>query len=148
MNRATCRRPTAAGVLPIAGDTENMFLIRHGQSEFNVAFAQTRTDPGIVDPGLTELGRIQALAAASLLSERGLVRLIASPYTRALQTASIIAEVLELPIEVQPVLGRACVFYLRHRVAHFPNCRSAGRIWRSITFRRSGGRIWKSTRMA
>ena len=45
----------AAGALPIAGDTDTMFLIRHGQSEFNVAFAQTRTDPGIVDPGLTDL---------------------------------------------------------------------------------------------
>jgi glucosyl-3-phosphoglycerate phosphatase len=87
-----------------------MFLIRHGQSEFNVAFAQTRTDPGIVDPGLTDLGRAQALAAASLLAGRGLVRLIASPYTRALQTASIIAEVLELPIEVQPVLGEHAFF--------------------------------------
>jgi broad specificity phosphatase PhoE len=87
-----------------------MFLIRHGQSEFNVAFAQTRTDPGIVDPGLTGLGRTQALAAASLLAGRGLVRLIASPYSRALQTASIIAEVLELPIEVQPVLGEHAFF--------------------------------------
>jgi glucosyl-3-phosphoglycerate phosphatase len=87
-----------------------MFLIRHGQSEFNVAFAQTRTDPGIVDPGLTDLGRTQAIAAASQLSERGLVRLIVSPYTRALQTASIIAEVLELPIEVQPVLGEHAFF--------------------------------------
>jgi glucosyl-3-phosphoglycerate phosphatase len=110
MNRATCRRPTAAGALPIAGDTDTMFLIRHGQSEFNVAFAKTRTDPGIVDPGLTDLGRTQAIAAASQLSERGLVRLIVSPYTRALQTASIIAEVLELPIEVQPVLGEHAFF--------------------------------------
>ena len=111
MNRAICRRPTAAGVLPTAaGNPDTMFLIRHGQSEFNVAFAQTRTDPGIVDPGLTELGRTQAIAAAAQLSERGLVRLIASPYTRALQTASIIAEILELPIEVQPVLGEHAFF--------------------------------------
>jgi broad specificity phosphatase PhoE len=110
MSRTIRRHPTAAGALPTAGDIHSMFLIRHGQSEFNVAFAQTRTDPGIIDPGLTELGRAQALAAAAQLSDRGLLRLIASPYTRALQTASIVAEVLELPIEVQPVLGEHAFF--------------------------------------
>ncbi|EWY40587.1 phosphoglycerate mutase [Skermanella stibiiresistens SB22] len=87
-----------------------MILIRHGQSEFNAAFAIERVDPGLVDPGLTDLGRTQALAAATELSERGLRRLIASPYTRALQTASIIAEILELPIEVQPILGEHAFF--------------------------------------
>jgi glucosyl-3-phosphoglycerate phosphatase len=39
-----------------------------------------------------------------------LKRLIASPYTRALQTASIIAEVLELSIEVQPIVGEHAMF--------------------------------------
>ncbi|QQP89447.1 histidine phosphatase family protein [Skermanella sp. TT6] len=87
-----------------------MLLIRHGQSEFNAAFAVRRVDPGLIDPGLTETGRAQALAAAAQLSDRGLRRLLASPYTRALQTASIIAEVLELPIEVQPILGEHAHF--------------------------------------
>ncbi|UEM21024.1 phosphoglycerate mutase family protein [Skermanella mucosa] len=87
-----------------------MLLIRHGQSEFNAAFAVQRVDPGLIDPGLTETGRAQALATAAQLSDRGLKRLLASPYTRALQTASIIAEVLELPIEVQPILGEHAHF--------------------------------------
>jgi broad specificity phosphatase PhoE len=87
-----------------------MILIRHGQSEFNVAFAVNRQDPGIRDPNLTEIGRTQALAAAVEIGRRGVVRLIASPYTRALQTASIIAEALDLPVEVDPLVGERAVF--------------------------------------
>ncbi len=34
-----------------------MILLRHGQSEFNLAFTLTRRDPGIVDARLTPLGR-------------------------------------------------------------------------------------------
>src|SRR3546814_12714551 len=37
-----------------------MILVRHGQSHFNVHFARTRVDPGIVDPQLTEEGERQA----------------------------------------------------------------------------------------
>ena len=45
-----------------------MILLRHGQSEFNVAFNATRVDPGIPDPRLTEEGRRQARAAAVALA--------------------------------------------------------------------------------
>ena len=68
-----------------------MILARHGQSLFNVHYARTRCDPGIPDPALTEEGRRQAEALAETLRRQGVRRLIASPYTRALETASIIA---------------------------------------------------------
>ena len=64
-----------------------MFLLRHGQSYFNLHFNNTRTDPGIEDPELTPLGLEQAAAAADALAEVSLTRIIVSPYTRALQTA-------------------------------------------------------------
>jgi broad specificity phosphatase PhoE len=64
-----------------------MFLLRHGQSYFNLHFTPTRIDPGIEDPELTDLGVAQAHAAAAQLSEVPLTRIIISPYTRALQTA-------------------------------------------------------------
>ena len=87
-----------------------MILIRHGQSEFNVVFSVTRKDPGIPDPRLTAEGRRQAQAAGEALRGEGLQRLIASPYTRALETSEIVAEVLEVPISVEPLVGERAAF--------------------------------------
>ncbi len=69
-----------------------MFLLRHGQSYFNLHFNETRVDPGIEDPELTPLGLEQAQAAARRLADAALTHVIVSPYTRTLQTA-------------QPILG-------------------------------------------
>jgi glucosyl-3-phosphoglycerate phosphatase len=64
-----------------------MFLLRHGQSFFNLHFNRTRKDPGIEDPELTPFGVEQARAAAAALATTPLTRIIVSPFTRALQTA-------------------------------------------------------------
>lgn len=93
-----------------------MILIRHGQSEFNVVFNKERRDPGIRDAPLTAHGRDQAAVAAAQLRERiqaGLIlkRLVASPYTRALETAVIIAEALDLPIEIEPLVREHAAYH-------------------------------------
>jgi broad specificity phosphatase PhoE len=87
-----------------------MLLIRHGQSEFNVVYSVTRVDPGIRDPRLTDLGRAQARAAAEALVGEGVTRLVASPYTRSLETAEIIADILDVPISVTPLVGERAAF--------------------------------------
>ena len=87
-----------------------MILLRHGQSEFNVVFRVTRQDPGIRDPRLTEEGRRQAEAAAEVLVDHGVERLIASPYRRALETAEIVAARLGVPISVEPLVGERVAF--------------------------------------
>jgi broad specificity phosphatase PhoE len=87
-----------------------MILVRHGQSEFNVVFSVTRRDPGIRDPRLTEEGRRQAEAAAEALAGHGIERLIASPYSRALETAEIVARRLDLAISVEPLVGERAAF--------------------------------------
>jgi broad specificity phosphatase PhoE len=87
-----------------------MLLIRHGQSEFNVVYSVTRVDPGIRDPRLTEEGRAQAAAAARALADEDVRRLVASPYTRALETAEIIAGALGVPITVTPLVGERAAF--------------------------------------
>ena len=87
-----------------------MILLRHGQSEFNLAFTATRVDPGIVDPELTPLGRQQAEHAAEALAGAGLRHIIASPYTRALQTAAPLARRLRLPVLVQPLVRERYAF--------------------------------------
>ncbi len=87
-----------------------MILLRHGQSEFNLLFTQTKRDPGIVDPKLTPLGHEQAEAAAIALAGSGIRRIIASPYTRALQTAAPIARVLGIEVIVNPLVGERYAF--------------------------------------
>jgi broad specificity phosphatase PhoE len=78
----------------------DMFLLRHGQSYFNLHFNRTRTDPGIRDPELTPLGREQAHAAAEELAGATLTRIIVSPYTRALETAQPFLRTHEAPIHI------------------------------------------------
>ncbi len=77
-----------------------MILLRHGQSEFNVHFSATRRDPGIIDAPLTPLGHEQAEAAAQALRGEGITRILASPYTRALQTAEPVSRALGVPVGI------------------------------------------------
>jgi broad specificity phosphatase PhoE len=77
-----------------------MYLLRHGQSFFNLHFTPTRIDPGIEDPELTELGVAQAHAAAAQLTQVSLTRIIISPYTRALQTAQPILRVQQASVDI------------------------------------------------
>ncbi len=89
-----------------------MFLLRHGQSFFNLHFNKTRVDPGIEDPELTALGAEQAVAAAAQLADVALTRIIISPYTRALQTAEPILAVRQdlVLVGLPPLHGSHYIF--------------------------------------
>lgn len=87
-----------------------MILMRHGESEFNVVYSKTRVDPGIRDPILTETGREQAAEAAQRLAGFRVRRILTSPYRRALETASIVADTLDLAITVDPAVGERAAF--------------------------------------
>jgi glucosyl-3-phosphoglycerate phosphatase len=87
-----------------------MILVRHAESEWNRLFSRTRIDPGIPDPALTETGRRQAERLIGQLAAAGVSRLIASPYRRTLETATIVAKALGLTIAVEPLVRERCVF--------------------------------------
>ena len=87
-----------------------MILIRHAQSEWNRHFAETRVDPGIPDPSLTELGRQQAEILCEELGALPVTTLIASPYRRTLETAAIVASALGLSVGVNALVRERCVF--------------------------------------
>ena len=87
-----------------------MILLRHGQSEFNLHFTATRRDPGIIDPRLTELGHLQAEAAATRLAGERITRIITSPYTRALQTAAPLARAFGATVLVNPIVRERYAF--------------------------------------
>jgi broad specificity phosphatase PhoE len=104
-----------------------MFLLRHGQSLFNLHFTETRRDPGIEDPELTPLGHQQAQAAAETLASETITRIIVSPYTRALQTAEPVLARHPVPVEVMHEVRERYAFACdigRHRdllAANFPH---------------------------
>lgn len=67
-----------------------VYLIRHGQSEFNAAHSEGAADPMIFDARLTEKGVAQAKQARAAVHDLGIQLVIASPLSRALQTARLI----------------------------------------------------------
>lgn len=87
-----------------------MIFIRHGQSSWNVPFGAWRIDAGIPDPELTDTGREQAKEAAASLGEKGISRLITSPYRRTLETAEIIASMLGVDMTIDPLVRERCAF--------------------------------------
>jgi len=87
-----------------------MFLLRHGQSYFNLHFNETRVDPGIEDPELTPLGLEQAAAAARRLAGAALTHIIVSPFTRALQTAQPILSMHDASVEVMQEVREQAAF--------------------------------------
>ena len=87
-----------------------MFLLRHGQSYFNLLFNETRVDPGIEDPELTPLGLQQAAAAAARLAGTALTRIIISPYTRTLQTAQPILDIHKVPVVIMHEVREQAAF--------------------------------------
>jgi broad specificity phosphatase PhoE len=88
-----------------------MYFVRHGQSEFNVVYSATLRDPGIRDAPITQRGKEQAAGAAHHLKDKHITRIICSPYTRALQTAHIIADFLGIEkLQAEPLAGERCLF--------------------------------------
>ena len=86
----------------------NLYLIRHGQSYGNIGISEP-------DPRLTDLGKEQARFTGKILPDgpthqlgnqlkKPIDRIFCSPMRRALQTASIIGEVVDMPVTVRPDL--------------------------------------------
>lgn len=83
---------------------KKLYLLRHGQTEFNVK----KLVQGRCDSPLTDLGRQQAQAAAAWLKAHGVVpdKVASSPLGRAMATASLVAcELLGPDAAVEPCEG-------------------------------------------
>lgn len=79
------------------GAPTRLLLLRHGQTALSVQ----RRYSGRGNPGLTDLGRQQARAAARYLAERGgIAAVISSPLHRAYETATAAATALGLDVTV------------------------------------------------
>lgn len=69
------------------------FLVRHGETEWN----RIRRIQGVSDIPLNDTGRAQAAALGDILAAHTFDLLVASPLSRAMETASIIAARLAMP---------------------------------------------------
>lgn len=82
-----------------------LIFIRHGQTEWNVAGRLQ----GRGDSPLTSLGRRQARVHATWLAGHRPDQIVASPLGRAQATARILADALDLPVEIEPRLEERCM---------------------------------------
>lgn len=83
---------------------KRLYLLRHGQTEFNVK----KLVQGRCDSPLTDLGRHQAQTAAAWLKAHGVVpdKVVSSPLGRAMDTAQLVAtELLGADTAAEPCEG-------------------------------------------
>ncbi|MDM4763149.1 histidine phosphatase family protein [Galbitalea sp. SE-J8] len=83
----------------------HLYLVRHGETDWN----RERRVQGSTDIPLNEMGRVQAIATGRLLATRRWDAIYASPLSRALETARIIARECGLgePVVVPAIIERS-----------------------------------------
>ncbi len=79
------------------------FFLRHGETDWNAG----GRSQGRTDIPLNALGTAQAHAAAALLANHGIARIVASPLGRAQETARIVGGRLGLPFTTDADLQEA-----------------------------------------
>ncbi len=72
--------------------SRRLILIRHGQTTYNA----TGRMQGHIDTELSDVGYEQAQAAARLLHDKEITKIVASDLVRAAETARVVAEALDL----------------------------------------------------
>ena len=92
---------TVTSPMPCMADGRSLYLIRHGQTEWNL---EGRLQGGKDSP-LTVQGKRQAEAIAASLGKAPPGLILASPLGRARKTAGIIAKALAIPAEEDARLG-------------------------------------------
>jgi len=86
-----------SGWMDPAAPPTTTLLLRHGQTVLSIE----KRFSGVGEQELTEVGRSQAAAAAARLASSGAVAVVSSPVRRAQQTASAVAQVLGLEVDVE-----------------------------------------------
>ncbi|WP_395496075.1 histidine phosphatase family protein [Acetobacter sp. KSO5] len=87
-----------------------MIILRHCESEFNRLYTATGRDPGLSDPPLSTRGRVHAQRLVQELAGEGITRILVSPFTRALETATPLARALNITPEVTPLVRERAMY--------------------------------------
>jgi broad specificity phosphatase PhoE len=78
-----------------------LYFVRHGESEANVLHEISNRG---LKHGLTRKGRAQTISLAQKLESTSFTKLYSSPLLRAVQTAEILSQSLEIPFETVDAL--------------------------------------------
>lgn len=78
----------------------SFFFVRHGETDWN----RNGVLQGFTDIPLNETGRAQARAAAAVVARHPIDRIVASPLSRAHETARLLNEVMQKPLSLCPDL--------------------------------------------
>jgi broad specificity phosphatase PhoE/ribonuclease HI len=89
--------PSSTGWAAPAGTPTTMVLLRHGETPLSA----DKRFAGVGEIPLTEIGVMQARAAAKALAGRSLDAIVTSPLGRARQTAQEVADLLGLPVSTE-----------------------------------------------
>ena len=84
---------------------KKLYYVRHGQSTYNAL----KRYAGSLDVELSELGKEQAKQVGETLKNHSIDVIVVSPQIRAQQTAKIINQNLDLPMETENDLREICV---------------------------------------
>jgi len=79
---------------------KRFYFVRHGETILNAKHIKQGAEGG-----LSDAGKRQAAAVGAQLAPLGIRKIIASPYERARETASIINKYLHAPISYSPLLA-------------------------------------------
>ncbi len=88
-----------------------IYFIRHAQSQFNAVFDPSLPDPMIFDAPLSDLGTEQAEQTRQQVEQLNISKIMVSPLTRTIQTASILFAdkyPVEINATVREQLSNSC----------------------------------------
>lgn len=80
---------------------QTVWIARHASRLDFVDPDWHRTAPNPFDPPLSEEGAVQARQLGRRLSGEGIARIFSSPFLRAVETAHHVADILDLPVEIE-----------------------------------------------
>jgi broad specificity phosphatase PhoE len=89
----------------MSAHSQRIFLVRHGETEFN----RLGVFRGRYEVGLNDRGRKQAGEIGDALKEEGIEFLLTSPLGRAVETAGIIAETLNVEHRIDEAFNNICL---------------------------------------
>lgn len=114
-----------------------MYFMRHGETTFNEAHNRTGRDPQIHDAPLTDRGKRQAREAMGRFT-RKIDLILTSPYTRALETAQIVASVKKVPVLVEPLVSE----YRQYSCDYGSPVRDLEKAWPQLDFGKVADGAW------